>query len=67
MASRGAVTLDGVKSEYLNYSMVKGVQSRVYFMVKNDKIYRIIFNYYAVMKADFLPAFEKTVGSLVVK
>jgi hypothetical protein len=67
MSSRGAATLDGVKSEYLNYSMVKGVQSRVYFMVKNDKIYRIIFNYYAAMKADFLPAFEKTVGSIAVK
>ena len=36
-------------------------------MVKNDKIYRIIFNYFTAMKADFLPVFEKTVGSIVAK
>jgi hypothetical protein len=65
--SRGETTIDGQKSAFLNYSPAKGINSRVYFMVKNDKIYRIIFNYFAEMKADFLPAFEKTVGSIVAK
>jgi hypothetical protein len=65
--STGATTIDGLKAPYLNYSMSKGVTSRAYFVVKNDKIYRIIFNYYEPAKKDFLPAFEKSVASLRIK
>lgn len=65
--SRGTATVAGVPTTYLNYSPMKDVQSRVYFLVKNDKVYRIIMNYYAPMKSAYLPAFEKSVGSLLVK
>lgn len=65
--STGETTIDGLKAPYLNYSMTKNVASRVYFVVKNDKIYRVIFNYYEPMKKDFLPAFEKSVASLRIK
>jgi hypothetical protein len=65
--STGGTTIDGLKAPYLNYSMSKGVASRVYFVVKNDKIYRIILNYYEPAKKDFLPAFEKSVASLRIK
>jgi hypothetical protein len=66
-SSTGQTTIDGNKAPYLNYSMSKGVDSRVYFVVKNDKMYRIILNYYAPAKKDFLPAFEKSVASLRIK
>ncbi len=62
-----ATTLSGEKGMYLNYTPAKDVSSRVYFMVKNDKVYRIIMNFYTPMRDDFLPAFEKTVASLQVK
>lgn len=65
--SRGTATVSGVSTAYINYSQVKDIQSRVYFLVKNDKIYRVIFNYYAPMRNVYLPAFEKTVASLVLK
>jgi hypothetical protein len=65
--SNGETTIDGQKSHYLNYSMSKGVASRVYFVVKNDKFYRIFFNYYEPAKKDFLPAFEKSIASLRIK
>lgn len=65
--SKGETTIDGLKAPYLNYSMSKGVVSRAYFVVKNDKIYRIIFNYYEPAKKDFLPAFEKSVASIRIK
>ncbi len=65
--SRGAATVSGVNTTYINYSQVRDIQSRVYFLVKNDKLYRVIFNYYAPMRDVYLPVFEKTVGSLVVK
>lgn len=60
-------TLSGEKALYLNYSPAKDVSSRAYFMVKNDKVYRTIMNYYTPMRDEFLPAFEKTVSSLQVK
>ncbi len=65
--SRGQATIDGVPSVYLNYSPMKDIQSRVYFFVKNDKLYRMIVNYYAPMRSDFLPVFEKMAASLVTK
>jgi hypothetical protein len=65
--SRGKATVAGETTTYLNYSPMKDVQSRVYFLVKNDKFYRVIVNYYVPMRSAYLPAFEKTIGSLVVK
>ncbi len=65
--SRGTATIEGINTTFINYSPVKDIQSRVYFLVKNDRFYRIIFNYYAPMKKDFLPVFEKMVTSLVTK
>jgi len=61
------ITIDGNPAIYRNYSPVRGVESRVYFVVKNDKIYRIIMNYDQTKRADFLPAFEKVVASLKIK
>lgn len=65
--SRGTATIDGVQATFINYSPVKDIQSRVYFTVKNDRFYRIIINYYAPMRSVYLPVFEKTVASLIIK
>lgn len=65
--STGETTIDGNKSMYLSYSMTKDVASRAYFVVKNDKIYRVIINYYKPSEKDFLPAFEKTISSIQIK
>lgn len=65
--SRGTSRVSGVSTTYLNYSPMKEIQSRVYFLVNNDKIYRIIFNYYSPMEDAYLPAFEKALASLAVK
>jgi hypothetical protein len=65
--AKGSVTIDGVKTTYLDYRPIKDITSRVYFLVKNDRIYRIIFNYYSPMKEKFLSPFEKVVASINVK
>jgi len=67
--SRGETNISGEKAIYLNYTppKVKNIDSRVYFIVRNDKIYRIILNYYTPLKKDFLPAFEKVVASIRLK
>lgn len=68
VVSKGETKIGGEKSIYLNYTpQMKNINSRIYFVVKNDKIYRVIFNYYAPMKKDFLPAFEKVVASMRIK
>lgn len=65
--SRGETKIDGQRAIYLNYRPAKEVESRAYFYVKGDKVVRSIFNAYAPMKADFVPVFEKTIGSLRLK
>ena len=66
-SGKGSATIDGLKALYLNYSPMKSVESRAYFMVKNDKVIRTIVNYFGPMKASFLPAFERSVKSLKIK
>jgi hypothetical protein len=66
VSGKGEATIAGVKAMFLNYTPAKDIASRAYFLVKNDQVYRIIMNYYAPKRADFVPAFEKTVGSLKI-
>jgi hypothetical protein len=65
--SRGETKIDGLKAMYLTYSPAKSIESRAYFVVKNDKVIRSILNYYQPMKADFLPVFERCIASLRIK
>jgi len=65
--SRGQATIAGAPVTYLNYSGGKDISSRVYFIVKNDKMYRCIMNYYSPMRATYLPVFEKVITSLAIK
>jgi len=66
VAGTGETTIAGLKAMFLNYTPAKDIASRAYFVVKNDQVYRIIVNYFAPKRSDFLPAFEKTVGSLKI-
>lgn len=65
--SQGETTIDGVRTPFLNYLPTKGVESRVYFLIKKDTVFRIIANVYQPLKKDVWPAFEKTVSSLHIK
>jgi hypothetical protein len=66
VSGKGETTIAGVRAMFLNYTPQRDIASRAYFLVKNDQVYRIIMNFYAPKRADFLPAFEKTVGSLKI-
>jgi hypothetical protein len=67
VTSMGTTTINGIETVYLDYVPRKEIHSRVYFLVMNNNIYRIIFNYFTPMKADYLPSFEKVIASLEVK
>ena len=65
--SSGKMQLDGAEAMYLNYSPVKDVASRVYFLEKGGKVFRIIMNWFKPQQEGFLPVFEKCAASLKVK
>ena len=67
ISGKGTTTISGEKAQYFSYTPTKGIKSRIYFIVKNDKIYRIIFNYYVPMENNFLPAYEKIIASIRLK
>ncbi len=61
------IQLDGLEAYQINYSTMRGIQSRAYFVVKNNKWIRVTLNWATEMQKDFLPAFEKAVSSLRLK
>jgi hypothetical protein len=65
--SKGTTKISGETSDYFNETPQRGIERRTYFVVKNDKFFRIILTYYVPMKKDFLPAFEKVVASMRLK
>jgi hypothetical protein len=65
--SKTNTTMSGEKAAYLNFSPMKSIDGRVYFMVKNDKFYRVITYYFAPMKKSFQPAFDKLIASIRFK
>jgi hypothetical protein len=65
--TQGDATIDGNKAKFLETSVNAQIDRKVYFTVKNDKVYRIILTWYKPMTADFKPAFEKAVSTLKIK
>ncbi len=57
------VKIGGVAAKVMDYSFSKAVKSRVYFVVKNDKLYRITVNWFTGEEKDYLPVFEKSIKS----
>lgn len=63
----GSTSVDGEKALWVDYSVMKDVNSRAWFVVKNDKVVRITVNYYAPQKDVYFPVFEKCVASIKLK
>jgi hypothetical protein len=65
--SQGKATIGGEKAVFFNERPQSGIERRTYFVVKNDKFFRVMLTYYTPMKKDFLPAFEKVIASIRLK
>ncbi len=65
--SQGSVTIDGQKAMYVAYAPRPDIDSRVYFVVKNNRVTRITMSWYKPMDSDYWPAYEKVLGSLKLK
>lgn len=64
-------TVDGLQAYRISYSPARGIQRRIYFVVKGDNWFRIILTWNEAKqkkyKADFERAFEDAVASLRLK
>ncbi len=65
------IQLDGLEAYMISYSPVKGIQRRVYFVVKNNNWIRLILTWNEESQkkysANFEQAFEKAVNSIKLK
>lgn len=67
MKSPGEITIDGQKTMFLNYTSMKDVESRAYFVVKNNKVIRITLNWFNPQKQNYLIPFENIVTTMKLK
>jgi len=65
--STGKMTIGGEPASYVAYSPAAQVESRAYFAVKNDKVVRIIMNWYKPQETDYLAAYDKVLASIKFK
>jgi hypothetical protein len=65
--STGDASIDATPAKFLMTSPAANIERKMYFVVKNDKLYRVILTWYKPMSKDFQPAFERIVASLKLK
>ncbi len=58
-----ASTISGVKAYYFEYSPIQNVKSRVYYVVNNNRLYRITMNWFVGEEQLYKPVFEKSLNS----
>jgi hypothetical protein len=66
-ASAGKATIAGQPAITLTYSAARDVERRVYFMVKDDKVYRIILDWFKPQRSEYLAAYDKLITSIKLK
>ena len=59
-------SIGGVDAYFMNYSFMSDVNSRVYFAIKGDKMYRVTLNWYVPKQAIYLPVFENCLITLKI-
>ncbi len=66
-ASSAKTLIGGKEARYLTYSATKDVERRVYFVVKDNRVYRITLDYYKPQRQEYLAAYDKVLGSIKLK
>ncbi|MEI6091309.1 MAG: hypothetical protein WCR42_12720 [bacterium] len=57
-------TLGGKDAYRFDYSPAKGINSRVWYVLSNKKVFIVTMNYFVGEKDMFLPPFEKSINSI---
>jgi len=66
-AVAGKATVGGQPALTLTYSPTKDVERRFYFVVRNDKVYRIAMDWVKPQRDQYLAAYDKVVNSIKFK
>lgn len=66
-ASAGKATISGLPSLTLTYSPTKEVERRFYFVVKDDKVYRVTMDWFKPQREQYLAAYEKVIQSIKIR
>jgi hypothetical protein len=66
-AAQGKATVGGAPSLTLTYAATKDVERRFYFVVKNDKVIRVTFDWLKAERAEYLAAYDKVIASIKLK
>ncbi|MCX7908489.1 MAG: hypothetical protein N2560_03115 [Ignavibacteria bacterium] len=56
-------SISGVKAYFFEYSPIQNVKSRVYYVVHNNKLYRITMNWFSGEEQLYKPVFEKSIST----
>ncbi len=62
-ASPKETTISGKKSYFMDYKASKDVKGRIWFVINNDRLFRITINWFVPEEKDFLPPFEKSIST----
>ena len=60
-------TIGGLKAMFIDYSPMAQINSRAYFLVQGDKVFRVTLNWFQPEQANYLPIFERAVATLKLK
>lgn len=63
----GKANIGGESALYVSYAATPQVDSRAYFAVHNDKVYRITTNWFKSQEKEYIAAFEKMITSIKFK
>ncbi len=62
-----AATVSGIAGKMVTYVPTRGIDARMYFIVKDDKFHRIIVFWPSSLQKETLPALDKVIASLKLK
>jgi hypothetical protein len=63
----GKASIGGEQAQWVTYSPTKDVERRFYFLVKNDKVFRVTMDWYRPQRTEYLAAYEKVIASIKFK
>jgi hypothetical protein len=65
--STGSSTIGGQPAQYVAYSPAAQVDSRAYFTVMHDRVFRITMNWYKPQEAEYRAAYDKVLASIKLR
>jgi len=66
-AAMGKATVSGLPAMTLTYGPTREVERRFYFIVKDDKVYRVTLDWFKAQRAEYLAAYDKVISSIKLK